>query len=155
MYRTYNPRQVIFIYGGGILEGWENITVKRNVPQAKQVQGIWGKTTKVSNYQNTSATVEITVSYGSETNRIFTELVELDRERKGGVKLTLSLKDAEGDGVEFTSPDAYLEGMPEESWSGTAGSKTWRFFCDSSSWRLSSEAKSTDSLADTILSALL
>lgn len=154
MHRTYNPKQVILTYAGANLEGWESITVKRNSPQSKQIPGIWGKSTKITNYQDTSATLDITVAYGSETNKIFAMLVELDAEMQGGVKLNILLKDAQGDGIQFSSADAYLEGMPEEGWSGSAGSKTWKILCDTSDWRLSSDPTSDDSLIDKVLSLL-
>lgn len=154
MYRTYRPKEVVFNYAGATLEGWEDITVSRNMEQARQVQGIWGKPTKISNYANTSATVRVTVSYGSETNKILAMLVELDRQMRGGVKFNLFLRDMAGDGIVFESSEAYLEGMAEESWTGSAGSKTWTFLCDTSKWDLTSESTSTDSLVEQFLSLL-
>ena len=70
---------------------------------------------------------------------------------KGGVKFNLYLKDMAGDGIVFESSEAYLEGMAEESWTGTAGSKTWTFLCDTSKWDLTSADTSSDSLVDQFL----
>lgn len=155
MERTYRPKEVVFNYAGATLEGWEDITVSRNMEQARQVQGIFGKATKVSNYANTTATVKVTVSYGSVTNKILTMLVDLDRQMRGGVKFNLLLKDVSGDGIVFESSEAYLEGMAEENWTGTAGSRTWTFLCDSSKWDDTAEVSSKDSLVSQFLNLIV
>lgn len=155
MHRTYNPKEVVMYVGDGQVEGWDSIVIRRNVPQARQVQGIWGKPVKISNYQNTSCTLEITLAYGSETNTLFTQFVELDLRYQGGIKLNVTLRDLQGDGLVFTSNTAYMEGMPEESFSSSSGTKVWRIFCDTSDWRISTDKTSDEPLTEIVLSALL
>ena len=152
MFRTYKPKDVILQCAGGKIEGWEDISISMNSEQARQVKGIFGKYSKVSNHADTAATIRVTVSYGSETNKVFTLLAELDRKYFGGTRFNVLMKDSSGDGVVFESSEAYLQGMPEESWSGSAGSKTWVILCDSSKWTLSGESTPTESIVDDILS---
>lgn len=122
--KKYNPKEVDFIFDGinlsaGIIDG-TFITVARNVRQfSLNVGGDGGGTRVESN--NLSGVVAITVRKGSPTNALLTGRI--------GIVKPLMVKDNSSAGTLHKSPEAFLDGPPDDEFSTEESDVVWTFLC--------------------------
>lgn len=126
---TYTPAHVTLTFAGHVVEGWENITVRRNVQGFRHIQGIRGSGTRVR-VKDSSAQLQIEVVQTSNTNTILSQIHQLDLSQGTG-RLELMLRDPDGDYV-FQSNTGYVAGYPESGFSGDIQTRTWTINCQSS-----------------------
>lgn len=125
---TYDPEEVTLTFGGYQAVGWDKITIKRNSPTFKFVQGINGKHTRVQT-TDTSAIITISIMQTSPTHDVLSR-VHAEDIINGSGRLQVTLKDGSGSSL-FTSIEAYLEGYPEAVYSDNIEYYQWNIICQS------------------------
>lgn len=123
---TYTPSDVFLVIGGISVEGWNTISVLRQIQENRFIQGIRGKNTRVRN-KNSHASIEVSLDMTSNTNRIFTEIVALDQETGAG-RLEISLVDKSGTEV-FSSNQAYIQGTAKRDYDSSNSPRVWVIEC--------------------------
>lgn len=126
---TYSPSMVVLSFGGYTLKGWERISIRREAPVFRQVNGIRGKNTRIK-VGNTAATVKIVVPQTSTLNPLLSELVRLD-DQYGTGRISMVVKDLMGTEV-FSSEDAYVENFAEMVFGDEISAREWTISCLSS-----------------------
>lgn len=128
---TYSPDEVMLIFGGYMIEGWDSITVERVSQEFKTVRGIKGSNTRVRN-KNSHSTIKISCPQTSPLNEVFSSIVALD-EQTGNGRLEVSL--INGTGWEsFSSIDAYIVGESSRGYTKDLSAREWTIECLSSKW---------------------
>ena len=129
--RTYAPENVFLTFGGAVVEGWNSMTVTRQVPVFRSVKGIRGKNTRVRD-TNSASTIEIICDATSMTNQIFQMIVEADTVSGAG-RIELTLTDNSGFEV-FYSGEAFITGPAERGYGSEVGDRKWTIECLNSRW---------------------
>lgn len=124
--QTYSPSMVVLTFGGYTAQGWDSITIDRDLPSFRQINGIRGKNTRVR-VSNTSATITLRVPHTSQLNSIFNEIVRLD-EQYGTARINLMIKDLLGTEI-FKTEDAYIERPASVSFDSDVGDREWILRC--------------------------
>lgn len=127
--RTYDPKEVVFIFGTVIATGYmegEVITIERSGDAFTTVKGADGGVDRVNNNNNTF-NVELTLKQTSPTNDAFSTLLTADILGNEGV-LPLIIKDAGPGGTTlFTAPQAWIQNSPDVTYGDAMGGRTWSF----------------------------
>lgn len=132
--QVYAPSDIIFTFGGYVLENWDTISVKRTTPTYKIVKGIRGKNTRVRS-QNTAAEITVTLPITSVANAVFGEVVAQD-ELYGTGRLVVTIKDVQGFEV-FSSTEAYVANPADKEYGPEMSSRSWTIHCLSSNSSMS------------------
>lgn len=149
---TYSPDSVMLIFGGYHATGWNTIAIQRNEAMVKQIRGIRGKNAK-EYLPDTSCTISLTVPQAAEVNTILSEVLKLEEQSRGKVRLEIMLKDTSGGSV-FTSVECYIGGWPSIEYTDSLSDVEWTFLCDSSEWSLAGNEANRNSLTDLVSGAL-
>lgn len=145
---TYSPADIVLVVSGFQIEGWSNISLTRNAPRFREIQGIRGKNTRCEEL-NTSATLSISIMQTEIANEVFSTILDLDSQYKTG-RLTITLKDTFGESV-FNSVDAYIGSDPVITYSNDIEYRNWTITCESTQgWELGGGTKSFQSLLNLI-----
>jgi hypothetical protein len=126
---TYSPAAVSCTFGGIILEGWDSISITKDVPDFKTIMGIRGKNTRVAS-KNSAATIQVELVQSSYINEVFGAILKADRNR-GDMRIQILIKDILGSEI-FVSDDTYVEGAAEREYSADMGTRRWVLKCLSS-----------------------
>lgn len=126
MIQTYSPEEVVMTFGGYIVRGWDTITIKRDKPSFRQINGIRGKNTRVR-VGNTGAEISVEVPQTSPLNSVFEEILKID-EQYGTGRLVIMIKDKLGTDI-LTTPDAYIEGKADLVFDTEISSRQWVIRC--------------------------
>lgn len=128
---TYAPDEVYLTFGGYIVEGWNSITLSKQVPTFTTIQGVRGKNTRVRN-KNSHSNITVSCDMTSEVNAILSSIVSIDRST-GGACLNLSLIDGSGQEV-FSSNEAYVQDDADRTYDNTISERVWTIECLTSRW---------------------
>ena len=126
---TYVPSNVVLLFSGLQIEGWNSIKVTRNSPVFKQIRGIRGKNTR-TRMIDSSATLTIEVPQTELINEVLTKCLQADLET-GTVRLDITLREITGTSF-FTTSTGYLTAYPELTYSNGLAANTWVLSCDDS-----------------------
>lgn len=127
--QTYSPEDVSLIIGTSYkLEDWDSITLQVNEPAFRLVKGINNKNTrvKVSDY---SATITVSLLQTSPSNYVLSEINRNDMLHGTG-RLDVLLKDTGGQ-TQFSSFEAYIEGLPVKKYGMDIELVDWTIICQS------------------------
>lgn len=123
---TYVPSKVVIEISGYRVQGHTSVSVSLDNPTFRTVRGIRGRNTRVRD-KNTSGVLKLEILQTSQTNDLFSNIVQQDL-LYGTGRLVVKVKDESGSSL-FFCDNAYLEGFPELSYSGQAGTRTWTINC--------------------------
>lgn len=126
---TYVPSLVTMLINGYQIEGWNSISIQKNVENFKQVRGIRGKNTRIRN-KDTSAVITVTCPQTEYVNEVLSRAVEVDM-LTGNARLEITLKDGAGATV-FSTTTAYVAGWSDVSYGTSLSDNSWKIFCDES-----------------------
>jgi hypothetical protein len=129
--RDYDPRSIMIRWGGtnlnqGIASG-TFITVARNGPTWRHLKGSDGEAAR-SRTNDFGGRVDFTLSKQSLTNTLLSAQLQAD-EITGLIVFPFGLVDINGLTV-WSSPLAYLEGWPEDSYGTEEINRNWSLICD-------------------------
>lgn len=144
---TYSPSDVTITFGGYTLQGWDSISIRRQLPSFRQVNGIRGKNSRIR-VRNTAAEILIELPQTSEANYVFQKIVELD-EQIGTGRIAITVKDALGSEV-FSSSDAFIEGPADRQYNDSISGRTWKINCLTSTYSASESQWSLESIFSSI-----
>ena len=127
----YSPRQIVAHWGPtpltlGIPEG-HFLSVSRNRPTWSSLKGGDGEAARVRT-NDFSGIVLFTLRRGSQANTALTVQLQID-EATGVIVAPFMLKDFAGLTL-WTSPRAYLEGFPVDTYGDSEGTRDWALICD-------------------------
>ena len=146
---TYAPSEVVLTFAGQKVEGWTSINITRNAQMARQIRGIRGKHTKVTNRKDTSCTITLTCDQTSETNTLLSRILEVEKQY-GTVRLEIMLKDTGGGSV-FKTNEAYLGGYPSITYSAGLEGREWIIYCDIVvDWKLKGNGENSSDFLSTL-----
>ena len=148
---TYSPSEVRLTFGGYNVEGWVNIGITRNTEFVKQIRGIRGKHAKEVS-RDTSSTILLTLLQTSETNTVFSQILEIEQGTNGLVRMEVTLADKAGGSV-FQSNEVYIGGYPTVSYSSEIAEVQWKLLCDTSTWTIKGNAQNSSGLMDMLTGA--
>ncbi len=130
--KNYDPKQVIVTWKGeqlnnGIADGTFVAMARTNRSFSLNVGGDGGGTRVRSN--NRSGTVTLTLRMGSETNAFLSDKLR-DEEADPPIPQVgpLEVKDFSGNTL-HESPQAFLEGFPDDALATEEGNREWVFLC--------------------------
>lgn len=103
------------------------VRVFRNVPVWRQVKGADGEGARIRT-NDFSGRVEFEVIATSTTNNLLTTQLQ-DDQITGVVRSPFGLFDFDGTTL-WASPNAYLEGWPDEAIGSEVGRRRWAIICD-------------------------
>ena len=126
---TYVPSNVVLLFSGLQIEGWNSIKVTRNSPVFKQIRGIRGKNTR-TRIIDSSATITITTPQTELINEVLDMCLQADK-ATGNVRLDITLRESTGTSF-FNTTTGYVLGRPELTYSKGIAMHTWTLSCDDS-----------------------
>lgn len=124
--KTYAPDEVYLTFGGYTVEGWNSISLQKQIPTFSTIQGIRGKNTRIRN-KNSHSIITISCDLTSDLNSILSSIVTVDR-ATGGAALSLSLIDGSG-GEVFSSTEAYVSDESDRTYDNTVSERKWVIEC--------------------------
>lgn len=128
--KEYDPREVIITWDGvnlnrGIAEGTFITIARTKRTFSLNVGGDGGGTRTRDN--DRSGVVEVTIRMGSVTNGELSDKVK-DEEMGTSHVGELMIKDFSGETL-HTSPQAFLDGFPDDAFATEEGDRVWRLLC--------------------------
>lgn len=126
--RTYTPSDVLLLVNGVQIAGWETIKVSQTQPVAKIVRGIRGSVTRINN-PDTSAVLTVDINQTSLSNDFLMNYVSKDRKSSNGLTpLQINLQQLSSQEY-FYSDQGFIVQVPEISYSGDMGTRSWEIQC--------------------------
>ncbi len=122
---TYNPKEVVVIYGGLILTGFGDsdfISAEREADDWSDYAGVDGEVTR-SAMNDPRVTITLTLSQASASNKILSDSRQADLESGTGAK-DLLIRDLRGDTMLYCS-SVWIQAPPSIAFGREAGSREW------------------------------
>ena len=125
---TYSPRDVVFIYGTIIAEGFMDgpmIDVEANSESFKKHIGTQGEVSRIQMHDETAKAV-CRLKHDSPTNQAFSAALNSDIANGQGQR-ELLIKYRDGSGDVLAAPEAWIMGKPKKVYSDDMEGREWMF----------------------------
>lgn len=125
MNRTYDPKQVVVIFGGRQVRGYADgtfVEVVRDEDMFSLYVGADGESTRAKS-NNKSGSVTVTLQQSSPSNDELSELALADELGNAGV-LPLLVKDGSGRAL-FTAEQAWIQKMADSAFGNETETREW------------------------------
>lgn len=130
MPKTFNPKDVVVIFGAAIISGFADgtfIEAERSEDAFTMSSGADGEVTRVGS-ANRSGTVTLTLAQSSASNDVLSLIAKGDELSGTGV-LPLNIKDANGR-TTIVSAFGWIRRVPSTSFSKDIETREWIIDCD-------------------------
>lgn len=121
--KTYRPKDIRLIINGYVVGGIVNIGVAFPTERMKEIKGIRGQNTRVSN-KDTGCTISVEVLQTSVSNDFFSSLLIQDQ-LKQTARLSVKLQDLSGT-TNIVSDNAFVNSYADFQFSLDINNKTWQ-----------------------------
>lgn len=129
MLKTYDPKQVILVVGGAIINGFADgtfISVERSNDMFSKVSGADGIVSRAKS-NDKSGTITVTLAQTSSGNDILAGYAVRDELANAGV-VVVSCKDLSGRST-FFAATAWVRKMPTSEYSKEISDREWQMDC--------------------------
>lgn len=130
MPKTFNPKDVVVIFGNAIISGFADgtfIEAERTEDAFTMSSGADGEVTRVGS-ANRSGTITITLAQSSASNSVLSQIAQRDELIGNGV-LPLTIKDINGQ-TTIVSAFAWIRKLPTTGFSKDIETREWVLDCD-------------------------